>query len=378
MVEKMRTNNEFEQNMHHERERKLLPLFPERLQEFRHSATPIEQYYLSHPDEPFSLRLREAFNPDGSFEYSATLKDRGVVSGAGLDRMEIEVRITAELYEFYKQSDAPILRKLRYAAHPDLSIDYYDDGHMQIESENDDALNSFVQTNGDCFVDVSGDRIVDNEWRAHLEFRRQNDGAETLRPNPDIDIDHVAAELIRKAAIHEPAVVQLCGRSGSGKSTIVRSLQDTLRRSGFESMVLSTDDYHRGASWLRHYNDGKDWTRWDDPIVYDTAAMANDLHILLNGGSIASRTIDFSVAEPRFGSAITAQPVIILEGIYATSDDFKIVDTVRIDIPTPLATCIGRRLLRDMSERPEFADPQRSLLYMLEQAEPMWRAQTEA
>jgi hypothetical protein len=42
---------------------------------------------------------------------------------------------------------------------------------------------------------------------------------------------------------------------------------------------------------------------------------------------------------------------------------------------TGLATCIGRRLLRDLRERPEFADPEISLRYMLSEAEPAYRAQ---
>ena len=45
---------------------------------------------------------------------------------------------------------------------------------------------------------------------------------------------------------------------------------------------------------------------------------------------------------------------------------------------TPLATCIGRRLLRDIAERPEFADPATSLGYMLSEAEPAYRAQVTA
>lgn len=54
------------------------------------------------------------------------------------------------------------------------------------------------------------------------------------------------------------------------------------------------------------------------------------------------------------------------------------VDDLLFEVDTPLATCIGRRLLRDMRERPQFADPVASLQYMHEEAEPAYRAQSRS
>lgn len=45
-------------------------------------------------------------------------------------------------------------------------------------------------------------------------------------------------------------------------------------------------------------------------------------------------------------------------------------------MPTPLATCAGRRLLRDMSERPElFKTVSDNLSYILHECEPAYQAQ---
>jgi uridine kinase len=104
--------------------------------------------------------------------------------------------------------------------------------------------------------------------------------------------------------------------------------------------------------------------------------MARDVRKMLDGSPILKRAMDFTVVEPVYGGEIKAQPVLFIEGIYATSSDFDKFESLRFDIPTPLATSIGRRLLRDIKERPNFSDPGVSLKYILEQAEPMWRKQS--
>lgn len=377
MVEFTENENIFEQNTFRERERKFLPLFPEALSEFRSDASPIEQFYLSNPIEPFSLRFREVMNREGTLLYTATLKDRGSLTDQGLDRLEVEVEISPELYDYYKDDAAPILHKLRYTAHPNIVIDYYEDGHIQIESENDSAMKAFSDEHNDMFIDVTGDRIVDNEWRAHTQYRRNHAGQEAFTVSPEISVEAAAETLAGMADTRSFAVGRICGRSGSGKSTIVRDLQQRLQAIGLESIVLSTDDYHRGASWLRKYNNGIEWTEWDHPVVYDTASLKADLARLQNGETIERRSIDFTVAEPVINGSLQPTPVILLEGIYAGSKEFEFVSQLRIDIPTPLATCIGRRLLRDIKERPQFANPANSFAYMLSQAEPMWRTQLD-
>lgn len=377
MVEKISSVSEFEHNRYREQERKYLPLFPEALEPFRSSARPIEQFYLSHPDEPFSLRFREIVGMDGELNYTAALKDRGQLTDVGLERLEVETDISSELYSFYKTDEAAVLHKLRYQAHPDIVVDYYEDGHVQVESEDDGAFQAFTSTQADAYVELTGDRIVDNEWRAHLAYRKRHGGQETLVPKPDISIDAAVKTLGFIAASRSTAVARICGRSGSGKSTVVRDLQRALENKGLESVVLSTDNYHRGATWLRSFNQGQEWTDWDDPVVYDTAAMKRDLEILLSGEPVERRSIDFTVCEPVVSGFIEPTPIVLIEGIYAGAKEFEFASQLRIDIPTPLATSIGRRLLRDIQERPEFADPGKSFRYMLEQAEPMWRRQNE-
>ena len=167
----------------------------------------------------------------------------------------------------------------------------------------------------------------------------------------------------------------ITGLSGSGKSTIVREVQAALEQLGLSQEVVSTDDYHRGTSWLRNHNGGQDWTHWDAPVVYDIDTMASELEALKGGEQIYTREMDWAIAEPRIAGAITLPDVLLIEGIYANSPRITSPDDLVYEMTSPLATCIGRRLLRDMHERPEFADPAKSLLYMLTEAEPAYRAQ---
>lgn len=375
-VETLKKNTEFEQIIHHETERKLLPVFPENLAELRSDAMPIEQFYLSHPDEPFSLRFRETFR-DGALCYEATLKDHGEITADGIERLEVEVAIPSELYTtYFDEHTTPVLRKLRSEPAPGVVVDFFEDGSVQVETEQPANLTEFIARYGNNFMDISGDHIGNNEWRAHLSFRRLHEGHEALAPAEDLTSQTIVNDVLaRRSAAGGPVIVHIGGRSGSGKSTIVREVEHSLAELGLTSSVLSTDDYHRGTTWLRNYNHGQIWTHWDDPIVYDTATMARDLAALQRGEVIPARTIDWTIAEPIEVGTLTMPDILLIEGIYANSLEIIGADDLTYEMTTPLATCIGRRLLRDLRERPQFADPSDSLLYMLTEAEPAYRAQ---
>lgn len=373
-VETVKYTEEFEKMLPLETERKLLPVFPEQLAELREQSFPIEQFYLSHIDEPFSLRMRETYR-DGELYYEATLKDTGTIVSDGLQRLEIQVPIPAELYGYYfDEHTTPVLRKLRSEPLPGIAVDFYEDGSIQVESESPRHWPDFVSYYGNAFVDITGDHLGSNEWRAHLSFRRLHDGHEAFAPEHELRSDDIVHDVLARGA-SAPVIVHVGGRSGSGKSTIVREVRAQLEALGMTSDVMSTDDYHRGTSWLRNYNGGQEWTHWDEPIVYDTVTMAADIATLKNGGTIRRREIDWSVAEPCSAGTMTMPDVLLVEGIYANSPDITCADDLTYEMTTPLATCIGRRLLRDLRERPQFADPAESLYYMLTEAEPAYRTQ---
>lgn len=376
-VEKIIHSKEFESKLPHEIERKFIPLFPETVEHYRQASHPIEQYYLSHPSEPFSLRVRESL-VDGELHYEATLKDAGVIGEHGIDRMEVTTPVDSDIYAYYRSNETPIIRKLRAEPYTGVTIDYYEDGTIRIESENANSWKQFVAGHGDVFAETTGDSVSTNEWLAHLSFRRANEGREAFAPQPELDPESIVRDITEQLAVGRPATIHIGGRSGSGKSTIVREVVARLEAQGYSSAVMSTDDYHRGNTWLVEFNGGEPWTHWDEPVVYDTKAMAHDLANLQAGKAIYRREIDWTTVEPHFPGVVQPCDVIIIEGIYALSPDITGSNDLCYEMTTSLATCIGRRLLRDIQERPQFADPVKSLGYMLTEAEPAYQQQLRA
>lgn len=374
-IESLIHTSEFEQRLPVETERKLLPIFPEKLAHLRHEAEPIEQLYLSHPDEPFSLRLRSTLKRDtGEMRYEATLKDNGLQTENGLRRLEVTAKISHELYEYYSKDEAPRIRKLRAEPLPGIAVDFFEDGLVQVESENDTSWQEFTHQFGDAFMEITGDAMANSEWQAHYHFRHQHDGKEALPILPDLDIEEIIRDILHSDQ-STPRVIHIAGRSGSGKSTIVKQLRERLDELDITSIVTSTDNYHRGATYLYYHNNHQPWQHWDDPFVYDTKTMAHDLQQLINGNEVYHRHINWQVAEPYIQGTLAPADVIIVEGIYAKSPDIITDNSLVYDIPTPVATCIGRRILRDLDERPQFCDPSSNLHYLLSEAEPAYRAQ---
>lgn len=364
----------FEFLLPREVEYKFVPRNPASMDTYRQESVPIEQYYLSMPSEPFSLRLREqAVN--GGVEYEATLKDRGVMRPDGLDRLEVIVPVSPELYAYYLSEHAPIVRKLRSEPLPGVFIDYYEDGSVQIESENPASWAEFGKQHEGGFIEVTGRNFGDNEWRAYTDLFRRSGIDHREGPVEELDIEAIVQDITAQVATSGTATVHIGGRSGSGKSTIVRDIMAGLDALNISNTQLSTDDYHRGKTWLEQYNGGEFLGRWDEPIVYDTGAMAADLARLRRGESITRREIDWTTVEPRYLSNIEPTSVVIIEGIYAKAPEITMQGDLAYEMSTPLATCIGRRLLRDIKERPQFANPNESLRYMLSEAEPAYRRQ---
>lgn len=374
MSESATTYQEFEQNIHREIERTFLPVFPGQLEHLLTEAEPVAQAYLSHPSEEFSLRVRETTKLNGEREYTATLKDRGSLTRRGLDRLEVEIAIDENLYRYY-QAGMPTVYKHRAKPLPGFEVDFYPDNYVLCEAESEENWKRFAAQYDDAFVDITADSTANNEWRAHLHHRQHNHGHEALVPQAPLTSREVVSSIIEQLQKQSVVVARVAGRSGSGKSTMIREVEAELASRKIGSVTLSTDDYHRGKTWLERYK-GCQWTEWDAPIVYNLEALANDIQALQTGESVAARRFDFSTEEPAYDALITPQPVILIEGIYAKSPILDSVSDVLFEIATPLATCVGRRLLRDMRERPQFADPEKSLRYILEQAEPAYREQT--
>lgn len=213
------------------------------------------------------------------------------------------------------------------------------------ESDQQEAIATLNRRNDLSFTQIKTTISRAAFW-AYTQERRAV-ASEALEP--DAITQEVIAGLQKNP--NQAIVVGLVGRSGSGKTTIARKVVKKLEALELGANLLSTDDYNWGVTMLRTLHAVQEWQNWDAPIVYDTEQLAKDVEKLKQGESIAARRYNFQSGDPEDISEeqrVHPSRVIVIEGILANSHDLKEVIDLHYEVPTPLATCIGRRVLRDI------------------------------
>lgn len=146
-----------------------------------------------------------------------------------------------------------------------------------------------------------------------------------------------------------PVLLGVCGGSGSGKTTVARTILETVGEKRIS--LIEQDSYYKDVDWrseaeLLHHN-------FDHPSAIDSDLMVSHLLALKAGHAVELPIYDF-VRHRRTARTrrIEPQPVVLVEGILifvepALRDllDFKIYVDTDADIR------LIRRLGRDMSER---------------------------
>lgn len=200
-----------------------------------------------------------------------------------------------------------------------------------------------------------------------------------LEQNQELDSGVIVRET--KAALEdEPFIIGITGRSGSGKSTLAQKIEEEYKDDGFSVTTLSTDDFNRGKkevvklTGVDHENG--EAINWDSHVAYDI----EDLHWVLQRSKIwiptlGKRKFDFASSETIVDKKKFIEPaqIMIVEGIMANSPILREDIDMHYVMSTPLATCIGRRVVRDTSGRGVTWSAEEILRYQLEVAEPEYR-----
>ncbi|MBQ7184529.1 MAG: uridine kinase [Clostridia bacterium] len=142
--------------------------------------------------------------------------------------------------------------------------------------------------------------------------------------------------------------IGICGASGSGKSTLAREIT---RDIGASVVVLQQDSYYTNHPDMTFEERSK--LNYDEPEIFDHAALYEDVSSLLSGQNIKRKAYDFSLhARCDTDEVIEPADVLILEGIHAFYDR-RLLDkmflTLYVSVDPDI--CLLRRIKRDIKDR---------------------------
>ncbi|MEO8878360.1 MAG: uridine kinase [Polyangiaceae bacterium] len=144
-------------------------------------------------------------------------------------------------------------------------------------------------------------------------------------------------------------IIGIAGGSGSGKSTIARSiLKDLPKGSG---ILLEQDHYYRSQGNLPQSEREK--VNYDHPDALEMELFIRHLDQLRRGETIERPTYDFSTHDraPR-GEMIEPAPVIVVEGILVLADErLRARFDVKLFVDTDADIRLMRRIRRDLEHR---------------------------
>ena len=144
-------------------------------------------------------------------------------------------------------------------------------------------------------------------------------------------------------------IIGICGGTGSGKTTIARSIVDAV---GAHNVVLiEQDSYYRNLGDMPL--DERHQANFDHPDSIDSDMLVNHLKRLKQGENVEMPLYDFKT-HTRSDQIEIIEPklVVLVEGIliFAESRVLDLLD-VRVFVDTPDDIRLMRRLRRDFTER---------------------------
>ena len=144
-------------------------------------------------------------------------------------------------------------------------------------------------------------------------------------------------------------VIGIAGGTGSGKTTFTEALVNIF---GEKVTVIHHDNYYKVLDNLSYEERFK--VNYDHPDSFDTDLMIEHIKKLKNGKSVDEPVYDYTVHNRDKSKTIRLEPteIIIIDGILILAEK-ELCDLMdlKIFVDTDADTRLGRRILRDMSER---------------------------
>jgi uridine kinase len=149
--------------------------------------------------------------------------------------------------------------------------------------------------------------------------------------------------------LSRPILIGICGGTGSGKSTVAKSIFESLPEKNIS--IIEQDAYYRDQSHLSLEERVK--TNYDHPLAFDTNLLVTHMASLLDGNAIEKPNYNFSNhTRETFTTRIEPKDIIILEGIMILEEKrLRDLMDIKIFVDTDADVRIIRRIVRDIEDR---------------------------
>ena len=144
-------------------------------------------------------------------------------------------------------------------------------------------------------------------------------------------------------------VIGVAGGTGSGKSTLVKRLQEAFRND--DVATLCHDFYYKAHPELTYEERTK--LNYDHPDAFDTWLMVEHIKALKEGKAVECPTYSF-VEHNRVEETQPVKPskVIIVDGILIfENEELRNIMDIKVYVDTDADVRLARRILRDVRER---------------------------
>lgn len=143
-------------------------------------------------------------------------------------------------------------------------------------------------------------------------------------------------------------VIGICGGTGSGKTTVAKSILEAVTR---EVVFIQQDSYYRNIKDLPL--DYRQLANFDHPDALDNDLLVNHVRKLKAGEPVDLPIYDFRTHTRKNETMpIQPQPIVIVEGILIFADARLLEQLdIKVFVDTPDDIRFIRRLRRDIAER---------------------------
>ncbi|MDD9267968.1 uridine kinase [Paenibacillus sp. GCM10023248] len=144
-------------------------------------------------------------------------------------------------------------------------------------------------------------------------------------------------------------VIGIAGGTGSGKTTVARSIINKLGSTNVT--LISQDNYYLHHSGLSF--EERERINYDHPRAFENELLLKHLNELKNGNPVHIPVYDFSQhARSSETIRIEVKPIVLLEGIHVlTDEELRSALNIKVFVDTDPDVRILRRLSRDINER---------------------------